>query len=53
MGLKLGMSHWLKTFEIRLLRKILGSKMEKRKGRAGENYIRNSFMICTCCASVI
>ena len=34
MGVKLGMSHWLKTFETRLLRQILGSKRgggEKRK----------------------
>jgi hypothetical protein len=27
-------------------------KMEKRKEEAGENYIMNSFMVCTC-ASVI
>jgi hypothetical protein len=27
------MSHWPRTFENRLLRKLLGSKMEKRKGK--------------------
>jgi hypothetical protein len=37
--------HRLRVFQNRVLRRIFGQKRKKQDG--GENYISNSFIICT------
>jgi len=46
MGIKLGLSHWLRVFKNRVLRKILGPKRDEVTGEKRKLNM-SSFLICT------